>query len=176
MNAMRFALVERLRRLGLEIQTWSGGRTRWNRARFHFPKDHALDALCVGEVAGVSAGRWRTLRISATGRGSSQRTNVDASGFPRGYLPRQKRGRGFQTGDRVRAELPPSLKTAGVQVGRVAVRSTGRFRVGQTDGINVQYCRVVQRADGYAYVVLTHKGGGASSPPCMDGASAPHGR
>jgi hypothetical protein len=154
MNTTRYALVRALHQLGLPVLTWSGGRTRWNRARFGIPKTHALDALCVGDLAGVDAGRGRTLRIMAQSRGSYKRTNVDESGFPRSYLMRQKRVKGFQTGDRVRAVVPAHLKTAGVHVGRVAVRATGKFRVGKIDGINAKYCQVLQRGDGYAYGLL----------------------
>jgi len=46
-NATRDKLVEALRRFGLPLGTWSGGRTRWNRARFGVEKTHANDALCV---------------------------------------------------------------------------------------------------------------------------------
>lgn len=157
MNATRDALVERLHSLGLPVGPWSGGRTRWNRDRFGIAKDHCLDALCVGKLGGVVCPDSRVLIIQAQGRGSYQRTNVDASGFPRGYLTRQKRIRGFSTGDLVRAEVPAlsasgkPLKTAGRHVGRVAVRATGSFRVGKIDGINAKYCQVLQRADGYAY-------------------------
>jgi len=150
-NATRYALVDALRVLGLPIGTWSGGRTRWNRERFGIEKAHALDALCVGDVAGVQAPALRILTMTAQGRGSYQRTNVDASGFPRGYFTRKKRIQGFSTGDLVRATVPARLKTRGVHLGRVAVRASGSFRVGETDGINARYCRLVQRADGYAY-------------------------
>jgi 5-methylcytosine-specific restriction endonuclease McrA len=150
-NATRFALGEALRILDLPIGSWSGGRTRFNRDRFGIDKAHCLDALCVGELAGVHLPALRTLGITAQGRGSYQRTNVDGSGFPRGYLTRQKRIRGFSTGDLVRAEVPGHLKTRGAHLGRVAVRASGSFRVGKVDGINAKYCRVVQRADGYAY-------------------------
>ena len=68
-NATRYALVRELEKLGLPIGTWSGGRTRWNRARFVLPKTHALDALCVGDLARVDAGRLKTLGITAMGRG-----------------------------------------------------------------------------------------------------------
>ena len=105
-NATRFALVEVLAVLGLPIGTWSGGRTRWNRERFGIEKAHSLDALCVGDLVGVSMSSSLTLVISAQGRGSYQRTNADASGFPRGYLTRAKRMRGCSTGDLVRAEVP----------------------------------------------------------------------
>jgi hypothetical protein len=160
MNATRSALGERLRALGLPVTGWSGGRTRWNRDRFGLPKTHALDALCVGDVAGVEPGRGRTLLIEAVGRGQYQRTTVDGAGFPRGYRMRQKRVHGFQTGDLVGAEVPAPLKTAGSHVGTIAVRASGSFRVGRIDGINWRYCRLVQRADGFTYQVV-EKGGGA---------------
>ncbi len=150
-NATRFALVRALSVLGRPMGTWSGGRTRWNRDRFGIEKDHCLDALCVGEMAGVRLSACRLLIIRAQGRGRYQRTNVDSSGFPRGSLTRQKRIRDVSTGDLVRAVVPEPLKTAGTQVGRVAVRASGSFRVGKIDGINARYCHVLQRADGYAY-------------------------
>jgi hypothetical protein len=150
-NATRFALVKRLRELGLPMGAWSGGRTRWNRDRFGIEKDHCLDALCVGELAGVQAGKRLVLLIKASGRGSYQRSRVNASGFPRGYLTRQKRIRGFGTGDLVKAVVPAGLKTAGIYVGRVAVRASGSFRVSKKDGINVRYLSLLQRADGYEY-------------------------
>ncbi len=134
------------------VTPWSGGRTRWNRDRFGIKKAHCLDALCVGELAGVHVPALRTLVITAQGRGRYQRTNVDAAGFPRGYYTREKRIRGFSTGDLVQAEVPEHLKTGGVHLGRVAVRASGSFRVGKMDGINAKYCRVVQRLDGYDYV------------------------
>jgi len=101
----------------------------------------------------VQAPALRILTMTAQGRGSYQRTNVDASGFPRGYFTRKKRIQGFSTGDLARATVPARLKTRGVHLGRVAVRASGSFRVGKTDGINAKYCRLVQRADGYAYTL-----------------------
>lgn len=151
MNATRYALVDTLKGLGLPIGTWSGGRTRWNRVRFGIGKAHCLDALCVGNLASASLPVLRTLVITAHGRGSYQRTNVNDSGFPRGYLTRSKRIRGFSTGDLAVASVPDHLKTRGVHIGRVAVRASGSFRVGKLDGINAKYCRVMQRGDGYNY-------------------------
>jgi hypothetical protein len=183
-NATRFALVEALRRFGVPVGTWTGGRTRWNRARLGIEKTHANDALCVGEMAGVKHFRLKTLRIKATGRGEHCRTNWTEAGFPRGYKMRQKQVRGFKTGDVVRAEVPGPLKTAGSHLGRVAVRASGSFRVGKVDGINARYCVLVQRADGYEYewaeqqnrrlfpTPAPQKGTPASSPSLKRGASA----
>ncbi len=151
MNATRYSLMDTLKGLGLPISTWSGGRTRWNRVRFGIVKAHCLDALCVGNLASAPLSALRTLIITAHGRGSYQRTNVNDSGFPRGYLTRSKRIRGFSTGDLVVASVPDHLKTRGVHIGRVAVRANGTFRVGRLDGINAKYCRSIQRGDGYNY-------------------------
>ena len=150
-NTTRYALVEALTTLGLPMRSWSGGRTRWNRDRFGIKKTHCFDALCVGELTGVRLPALRPLVIIAQGRGRYQRTNVDAAGFPRGYLTREKRIRGCSTGDLVRAVVPGHLKTGGVHLGRIAVRASGSFRVGTIDGINTRYCRVVQCLDGYDY-------------------------
>ncbi len=156
-NATRYQLVEALAVFGLPIRTWTGGRTRWNRARFGIEKTHALDALCVGELVGVAKGSLKTLSIQAMGRGEHCRTLWTESGFPRGYKMRQKRVAGFATGDWVQAVVPARLKTAGTHVGRVAVRSSRSFsistRQGKVDGINAEYCRLVQRGDGYEYAL-----------------------
>ncbi len=156
-NATRFKVVEALRVLGLPIGTWTGGRTRWNRARFGVEKTHALDALCVGDVAGIRPGKLKTLAIKASGRGDHCRTNWTKEGFPRGYKMRQKQVRGFKTGDRVRAVVPAKLKTAGIHVGRVQVRKSGSFSIKardrDIDGISAQYVHLIQRADGYDYAV-----------------------
>jgi 5-methylcytosine-specific restriction endonuclease McrA len=158
-SATRWVLADGLRSTGLVLELSSGGRTKFNRITHGIPKTHALDAACVGELDAVAGWRRPTLTIKATGRGSYQRTRLTAHGFARGYLMRQKQMNGFQTGDRVRADVP-SGKKSGVYVGRVAIRATGSFNI-QTNGSVVQgishkYCRLVQRGDGYGYF-LNHK-------------------
>ncbi len=156
-NAMRYQLVGALRCFKLPIGIWGGGRTRWNRARLGIEKTHALDALCVGDIVGVTAGTLKTLTIVATGRGRHCRTNWNKYGFPRGYLMRHKQVRGFKTGDRIRAVVPARLKTAGIHIGRVQVRKSGSFDIelyGRVvEGISAKYCHLVQRADGYDYAI-----------------------
>jgi len=153
-NATRYALVRALGVLSLPIGTWSGGRTRWNRERFGLPKTHALDALCVGELAGVHARTLRTLRISASGRGQYCRTLFTRHGFPRGYLMRHKQVNGVQTGDLVLAVVPPPYKAQGTHKGRVAVRKSRFFRINGVDSIPACYCTVLQRGDGYEYAFV----------------------
>ena len=153
-NATRWALLSALKATDLPVETGTGGRTKFNRTRLCIPKGHALDAACVGAVDAVTNWRVPTLAVKATGRGSYQRTRLDAFGFQRGFLTRQKRHFGFQTGDRVKAVVP-SGKKAGTHAGRVAVRASGNFNI-QTgssviQGIGHRHCRLTQRGDGYGY-------------------------
>ena len=68
------------------------------------------------------------LAIKAFGRGAYQRTRVNSSGAPTGFLTRKKKAFGFQTGDIVLAVVP-SGKRRGTHLGRVAVRARGSFNV-----------------------------------------------
>jgi hypothetical protein len=105
-----------------------------------------------------------SLAIKATGRGAYQRTRINAYGFPRGYLMREKSAFGFRTGDMVRAEVP-SGKRAGVHIGRVAIRKRGSFNIqtltGVVPDVAHRHCRKISHADGYSY---QQRKGGASSP------------
>lgn len=154
-NATRWRLFQGIKATGLPLQTGSGGRTKFNRVRLGVPKTHALDAACVGRVGDVRRIVQPTLQVKCNGRGSRSRTRLDAHGFPRGYLMREKSVKGFRTGDMVRATVPASSKKVGIYIGRVAVRKTGSFNI-QTaadtmQGINHKHCRVIQRGDGYGY-------------------------
>ena len=153
-NATRWALFNTLKSSGLPVTTCSGGLTKFNRVRFEIPKTHALDAACVGATESVTDWQRPTLPIKATGRGSYQRTRLDKYGFPRGYLTREKRIKGFQTGDMVTATVPTGKKT-GIHSGRVAVRATGSFNIqtaqGLVQGISHRFCKIIQHADGYGY-------------------------
>lgn len=151
MNTTRHALRNHLRAAGFVVTTWTGGRTKWNRSRFGLSKTHAHDALCVGDVAGVTGGGLPVLLIAAMGRGTRCRTLWGRFGFPRGYRLRTKTVHSFATGDLVRAVVPYGRKTSGVHIGRVAIRETGTFRVGTMDGISWRHCVLLQRADGYDY-------------------------
>jgi 5-methylcytosine-specific restriction endonuclease McrA len=147
-NSTRWALANALKASGLHVELASGGRTKFNRTRMGIPKDHALDAACVGNVEAVTGWEVPTLQAKAMGRGTHQRTRLDKFGFPRGYCMRTKFVKGFQTGDWVKAVVLKG-KHAGTHVGRVAVRATGSFNVGALQGINHKACKVIQRACGY---------------------------
>ena len=179
-HATRRALWRELVNTGLAVFSGSGGRTKWNRSRFSVPKPHALDAICVGNVAGIGSYSADTLTAKATGRGSYARTRPDKYGFPRLHLPRVKSVYGFQTGDLVRAVVPGG-KHAGSHAARISVRSSGSFNIrtkGELmQGISYRHCALLQRGDGWEYgqrkeagptarvglSLTTPKGGGFSS-------------
>ena len=155
-NATRWELYERLKRLELPVECGSGGRTKFNRVTRGLPKTHCCDAACVGEstpailqVQGIVP-----LLIQAQGHGRRQMCGTDKSGFPIRHRKRQRRSFGFQTGDMVRAVVPRGKKT-GVHVGRVLVRAAGSFDIctkqGRISGINHRYSRALHRCDGYSY-------------------------
>ena len=118
------------------------------------PKQHYYDALSVGNIQDYKFLTDKVLQISAKGRGSRQMCRVDKFGFPRTSAKASKSVKGFQTGDMVKAIVPKGLKK-GEYLGKVAVRSSGRFNI-QTktktiEDIGHQYCHIIQRGDGYLY-------------------------
>jgi 5-methylcytosine-specific restriction endonuclease McrA len=153
-NSTRWALFRALKATGLDVEVGTGGRTKWNRHRLQLPKQHCLDAACVGHVNVVEHWQQPVLHIKVTGRGSYQRTRLDKFGFPRGYLTRRKSAFGFQTGDMVRA-IVTTGKKAGTYLGRVAIRASGSFNLqtgsGLVQGVHHRFCTLIQRADGYGY-------------------------
>ena len=154
-NSTRWALYRRIEFSGLPVVAGTGACTKWNRSRFGIPKTHALDALCVGAVNAVVGWRLSALTFAAVGRGAYQRTRITAHGFPRAFLMRKKTVQGFRTGDFIRA-MVRSGRHLGTHTGRVAVRARGSFNlqtgVATLQGIHHRYCRLLMRADGYAYL------------------------
>jgi 5-methylcytosine-specific restriction endonuclease McrA len=157
-NTTRWALYERLLTLDLPIECGSGGLTKCNRTQRNLPKQHWIDAACVGKntpfllkVAGVVP-----LLITATGHGSRQKCNVNVIGFPCSKPKGAKKVKGFQTGDMIRAIVTTGGKQ-GTYVGRVLVRASGSFdirtRTGRVQGISHRFCTPIHRCDGYSYEI-----------------------
>jgi hypothetical protein len=156
-NSTRRELFERLETLGLPIECGSGGLTKYNRTTRGLPKAHWLDAACVGKstpevllVTGV-----RPLAITAYGHGSRQMCLMNKFGFPR-TDPKEKHPKhGFKTGDIVKAIVPHHLKRAGTHIGRMSAKASGSFTIATKSGtvtdVGKNYCRKLQRVDGYGY-------------------------
>jgi len=156
-NAMRWELFRRLEILGLPIECGSGGLTKYNRTIRELPKAHWLDAACVGKStpSHIKATSVIPLAITAYGHGSRQMCLMDKYGFPR-TDPKEKHPKhGFKTGDIVKAIVPSHLKRAGTHVGRMSAKASGSFTIATKSGtipdVGKNYCRKLQRADGYGY-------------------------
>jgi 5-methylcytosine-specific restriction endonuclease McrA len=152
LNATRWATWQMLSATGLPVEVGTGGRTKFNRTTQGYPKAHWIDAACVGESGNdiTLDPTLQALNIKAMGRGTRQMCRMNRYGFPRTTAKTAKRVYGFQTGDMVQAVVPTG-KQAGTHNGRVAVRATGNFCVGKTDGIAHRHCRLIQRVDGHDY-------------------------
>jgi 5-methylcytosine-specific restriction endonuclease McrA len=155
-NSTRWALLQRLKALGLPIECGSGGLTKFNRVTRNLEKAHWRDATCVGkstpetvQVIGV-----KPLLIKATGSGTRQMCRMDRYGFPRTGPKQAKNVKGFQTGDSIRAVVTTGVN-AGTYVGKVAVRATGSFNITTKDrtvqGISHRFCTILHHCDGYSY-------------------------
>lgn len=156
-NATRWFLFKTLKRQGLPVETGSGGLTKFNRKNRSLPKEHWIDAACVGKSTPVELyqAHKQVLKVKAMGHGSRQMCKVNKYGFPRAKSkPRSKKVRGFQTGDLIKAIVTSGVKV-GTYVGRVAVRTSGSFNIKTgtktVQGIGWRYCKVVQASDGYLY-------------------------
>lgn len=106
-NATRFAIGKSLKDLGLPVGFWTGGRTKFNRCQQAHPKDHWIDAACVG-ISGSSIRidpNIQPLEVKAQEHGSRQKCRVNRFGFPQTSAKREKRSKGFQTGDLVKTHV-----------------------------------------------------------------------
>jgi 5-methylcytosine-specific restriction endonuclease McrA len=150
-NVTRWALLNALKFQGFEVETGSGGLTKFNRIQRGLEKEHWIDAACVGastpvtiNIDGVSP-----LRIKATGHGNRQMCHTDKFGFPIRHRTRNKNFLGFQTGDIAIANVPNG-KAAGRHVGRVTIRQRPSFTLNGLY-IHPKYLKKVHRSDGYSY-------------------------
>jgi hypothetical protein len=155
-NVALYAAGNVLKSFGLPIVFSTGGRTKFNRLKRGYQKDHWIDAACVSESGSqiVIPKTITPLTITAKGRGSRQQCSMNKYGFPRTGPKKAKRVKGFQTGDIVRTVVTKGKKI-GTYIGRVAVRVKGSFDIGsgqeKVGSISHKYCRLIQRTDGYEY-------------------------
>ena len=154
-NAARWALINRFKQW-LPVTTGSGGRTKFNRTRQGYPKDHWIDAACVGESGEqvtIHDG-MKPLIITAQGRGKHQVVRTDKHGFPRGKAGRVKRIQGFSTGDIVKLAMAKG-KYAGAYIARLSgIRATGILDIKTatgTVGASWKHFTLIQRNDGFDY-------------------------
>ncbi len=162
-NTTRWALYERLQGLGLLVECGTGGLTKYNRTVRELEKTHWLDAACVGASTPekVLTTNVQPLLITAYGHGCRQMCLMSTFGFPRTGPKAKKFKHGFKTGDIVKAIVPAPLKNAGTYEGRMSAKASGGFTIAAQSGtvtdIGKNYCRKLQKADGYGYSQREHK-------------------
>ena len=153
-NTTRWTLFRTLEATGLSVETGSGALTKFNRHVFGVPKEHWLDALCVGRLNGVEFDpAMQVLSVYCAGRGQYKRTRTDKYGFPVAYFMRTKRPHGVGTGDFVRMSVSAG-KHPGVWKGRALPGNNGSvvllfpgFRING----RAKNCSILSRNDGYGY-------------------------
>jgi len=152
-NATRYAVGNAIKSVGLPTGFWSGGRTKKNRVSQNYPKDHFIDAACVGST-GESvriANGFIPLTIKAMGRGNRQVTRTDKFGFPCAAAKSKKAVLGVRTGDLVKVTQPKG-KFVGSYFARVsAIRAASNFLSININKKQTWLATVIQRGDGYAY-------------------------
>ena len=152
-NATRWRLYQRLtNETDCPIETGSGSLTKYNRHQCNLEKTHWLDAACVGRstphslINRVSS----ILEIKAMGHGVRQKCRTNKYGFPVAHSKRAKSFMRYQTGDIVKANVPPGLKTSGKHTGRIAIKHSPSFMLNGMY-VNPRYMSRIQHADGYGY-------------------------
>lgn len=155
-NSARWELVNRFKQQW-PVQTGSGGRTKFNRVRQHYQKDHWIDAACVGDSGErVTVAKDMTpLVITARGHGKHQVVRTDAYGFPCAKAGRIKRVHGVSTGDIMNIRLD-SGKYAGTyrNIRANSIQAVGRVMFKTQKGIasaKAGLAQVIHHNDGYEY-------------------------
>lgn len=152
-NATRNRIVEVMSEYR-PIKTATGAQTKMNRVRLGLPKEHCLDAACVGEVETLTILSHQPLIVTATGTGGRQKCQTNKYGYPIKHRPLRPI-QGFQTGDIVQVDIPKG-KNQGQWTGRLCPYSDGNCEIYPKGrkrlGTKLSYVsRVVHQKDGYKY-------------------------
>jgi 5-methylcytosine-specific restriction endonuclease McrA len=151
-NATRWKIFETLKDTGLPVVTGSGARTKYNRRRFNLPKEHWIDAACVGEVEKLTILTTQPLLVTAMGHGCRQMVPMDKYGFPRKGYKAKKPVPGWKTGDIINVVKGKRAGLKGVRI--KTVRSKGNFEIRHGDeilSVSRNQLQPIHRRDGYNY-------------------------
>ncbi len=146
-NATRNKLVKVLSVIKPVI-TGNGAQTKFNRIRLNLPKQHWIDAACVGEVDSLVLKTNQPLRVVCKGQGGRQKAALNKCGYPIRHNP-LKPIKGWCSGD-----IAKNMKSGAF--GRVNPRTSSNsfnFTVLGMKAINVHVKNLtkVHQKDGYIY-------------------------
>jgi 5-methylcytosine-specific restriction endonuclease McrA len=150
-NITRKVVVSTLESFGLPVELGTGGMTKFNRIQRNLPKEHWVDAACVGESTPktLKIDSLKVLKIKAMGHGNRQMCRTDKFGFPIAHKTHNKTFLGYKTGDFVKAIIPRG-KHKGIHIGRVTIRQRRDFTLNGFD-VNSKYLQRIYRVDGFMF-------------------------
>jgi len=151
-NSTRTSIFETLKATGMPVVTGSGAGTKYNRRRLNLPKEHWIDAACIGEVEKLTILTSQPLVVTAMGHGCRQMVQMDKYGFPRIGYKAKKPVPGWKTGDIINVVKGKNAGLKGVRI--KTVRSKGNFDIRHGDkilSVSRNHIQPVHRRDGYNY-------------------------
>jgi Restriction endonuclease len=127
--------------------------TKYNRKRLGYPKDHWIDAACLGMGDVYISPKITPLYVYCKGHSTRQMVKMNKFGFPKTLPKTSSAVFGFKTGDMVKAVVNKG-KYIGTHFGRIAIRKTGTFSIRtrtQQFDVNHKYLKIIHKGDGYQY-------------------------
>ncbi|NEO94919.1 MAG: HNH endonuclease [Moorea sp. SIO3G5] len=145
-NATRNKLVKVLKSIK-PIITGTGAQTKYNRTKLGFPKEHWIDAACVGDIETLVLRTSQPLFVTCKGQGGRQKAAPNKYGYPIRHNP-LKPIKGWKTGD--------IAKHQKLGIGKVTPRTKGSFGFTPLGMKGYKSCKpqdisAVHRKDGYVY-------------------------
>ncbi|NEO89746.1 MAG: HNH endonuclease [Moorea sp. SIO3G5] len=145
-NATRNKLVKVLKEIKPVI-TGTGAQTKYNRTKLGFPKEHWIDAACVGDIETLTLKVSQPLLVTCKGQGGRQKAALNKYGYPIRHNP-LKPIKGWVTGD--------IAKHQKLGIGKVTPRTKGSFGFTPLGLKGYKSCSpkdlvAVHRKDGYTY-------------------------
>ncbi|NEO94041.1 MAG: HNH endonuclease [Moorea sp. SIO3G5] len=146
-NTTRNKVVKVLKEIK-PVLTGTGAQTKYNRTKLGLPKQHWIDAACVGDVEALVLRTYQPLVVTCKGQGGRQKAALNKYGYPIRHNP-LKPIKGWSSGD-----IAKNLLTG--EFGRVNPRSKSNsfnytVRGKKAISLHVKNLLRVHRKDGYTY-------------------------
>ncbi|NEO81734.1 RNA-guided endonuclease IscB [Moorena sp. SIO4G3] len=146
-NTTRNKLVKVLQKTK-PVVTGTGAQTKYNRTKLGFPKEHWIDAACVGNIEALTLKTFQPLLVTCKGQGGRQKAALNKYGYPIRHNPLRPI-KGWCSGD-----IAKNILTG--KFGRVNPRSKSNsfnYTVPGEKAISLHVKNLVRihRQDGYTY-------------------------
>ena len=137
--------------VGLGICSYPGYYTKQTRLRNNLPKDHHIDAACVG-TRGVVKFKTKVVdEISSMGKGKRQMCRMNKYGFQASApKPKNKRVNGFSSGDLVKLGKKIYYISTSRSNGLIAIVENGKQKFLKKD--QIKSIKLLWKNNGYRYI------------------------